>query len=275
MQGPVSFTARCVATCLIGAFAGVALAQSTTFRVSDLDLRDPHLFVDFIGCFDATDAFNSELQSLLQTDGDTPPDGDLDLSYLIRFTPLDPSSATNPMQLGSSTCQPPLASPTCGPLVPSGLAGDATLSTTTACLGSVAASVSSYVPGVEVIAAPCFASPASTLTLDLGLVSIALHDAQIAATFIGHPASDLAPGLLRGFLSETDADATTIPTDVPLIGGQTLSALLPGGTGNCAAHSDMDEHEGTPGWWIYLRYTAPRITTDGAGFDGFADGFEQ
>lgn len=276
MQRPASSAPgiRCVATLLLAAVAGSACAQTALFRVSDLDLRDPHLFVNFIGCFDATDAFNTEVQASLQTDGDTPPDGNLDLSYLIEFVPLDQAAATNLMQLGSSTCQPPLASPACGPIVPSGLGGDATLSTASVCLDSVAGSVHGYVPGAGAIAPPCFASPAATLTLDLGLVSIALHDAQIAATFSGNPATDLAPGLLRGFLTEADADTTTVPADIPLIGGQTLSALLPGGTGNCAAHSDIDEHEGVPGWWIYMHYVAPRLSIDDAFSDGFADGFE-
>jgi len=75
-------------------------AQSPAgFRFADLDLRDPHLFVDAFGCRDITDtpllgfSVNGTLQTRIQTDGDG--DGSLDLSYLVEFLPLDTSQASN------------------------------------------------------------------------------------------------------------------------------------------------------------------------------------
>ena len=60
---------------------------------------------------------------------------------------------------------------------------------------------------------------------------------QVAATYVGLPATDLNRGLLRGFLYESDADSIILPEDLDLVGGEPLSILLPGGTGNCAGAS--------------------------------------
>jgi hypothetical protein len=72
----------------------------TAFRLRDLDLRDPHVFVNFIGCRDVTDnplagfSVNGELQTNIQTDGDV--DGDLDLSIATVFRPLDQAAGATP-----------------------------------------------------------------------------------------------------------------------------------------------------------------------------------
>jgi hypothetical protein len=61
-----------------------------------------------------------------------------------------------------------------------------------------------------------------------------------------------------GFISETDANNTMIPNSFPLVGGMPLSALLPGGSNNCAAHNDKDVNNGVMGWWFYLNFPAAR-----------------
>lgn len=35
--------------------SSLASAQSDSFRISEMNLRDPHVFVDFLGCRDITD----------------------------------------------------------------------------------------------------------------------------------------------------------------------------------------------------------------------------
>jgi hypothetical protein len=99
---------------------------------------------------------------------------------------------------------------------------------------------------------------------------VTLHDAQIAAKFNADPATTLSNGLVRGFLSEADADATIIPPSNPLIGSQPLSSLLPGGSGNCEPHSDKDVDGDTVGWWFYFNFTAARVGLETI----FADGFD-
>jgi hypothetical protein len=254
----------------------------TAFRISDMDLRDPHVFVNFIGCRDVTDtplvgySINGQLQTLIQSDGSQPPDGLLDLSYVIEFLPLDQALATNLVDTLSPQCSAPLAGTTCGPpATPLGLAGDAVLASAGQCLAPGVGTTRPYAPAITIPGGPCFGSPAGAVTLDLGGIPLTLRDAQLAATFVGNPASNLVNGLLRGFISEADANATILPAVLPLIGGQPLSALLPGGTNNCAAFDDRDVNGGVQGWWFYLNFTAPQVVLLGDPFaNGFADGFE-
>ena len=165
-----------VALALCAMAAGVsAQAQSTVFRFDDLDLRDPHVFVDAFGsCLDVTDSvsfglpsLNDELQDSIRNDRDG--DGLLDQSTLIEFLPLDRTLALNLMDAGSADCTAPLASTICSDITASFIAGDAALSTSTTCLQPVAGSVVHvYAPATASAAAPCFASPAGTLAIDFG-----------------------------------------------------------------------------------------------------------
>ncbi len=252
-----------------------AHAQSTYFRFSDLDLRDPHVFINQapFGCVDVTEiAVNPEIQESIQNDGDG--DGLLDSSTLVEFLPLDQSLSANLFDSGRADCTAPLASSACGPINASAIAGTATLQTSGTCLAAEPGSVVHvYSPAITQSTSPCFASPVGTIALDLGGIPAQLSGAQIAATFVNNPATNLANGLLRGFISEVDANNTIIPATVPVIGGRALSSLLPGGTGNCAGFSDKDVRAGVPGWWIYLNYVAPKPGVDNF-FDGFANGFE-
>ena len=69
--------------------------------------------------------------------------------------------------------------------------------------------------------------------------------------------------LLIGFISETDANATIIPTSFPLVGGQPLSKLLAGGSGACPGYSDKDTDNGVVGWWFYLNFPAAKVPWTG------------
>jgi hypothetical protein len=97
------------------------------------------------------------------------------------------------------------------------------------------------------------------VTVDIAGIPIMLRDARVAATYGGNPATSMTNGLMVGFLTEADADAAMLPADLPLIGGEPISSILPGGTNNCAGHSDMDDNNGTPGWWFYLDFTAAAV----------------
>ncbi len=261
--------------------AGGVHAQSTAFRYSDLDLRDPHVFVvaSFLGCQDVTDAnftgfsVNGEIQTSIQTDGNG--DGFLDASNLVEFLPLNQGQATNLIDSGSANCTAPMATTSCGPITPSGIAGDAVLLSAGQCLTPISGTVRPYNPAITSSAAPCFTSPMANVPVNLGGIQVTLRDAQFAATFVGNPATSLSNGLLRGFLTETDANNTLIPASFPLVGGQPVSSILPGGQGNCAAHSDVDIHNGVRGWWFYLNFTAPQVARFEDSFaNGFGNGFE-
>ncbi len=245
------------------------------FLLTDLDLRDPHFYVSVVGCRDITDtslvgfSINGEIQASIQTDGDG--DGFLDLSYVLEFLPLDQGAATLPLQFGQAVCTAPLAGTSCGALLIATPA-TATLGSTLACLAPLPGTTRPYTPAITTASPTCFASNAVTLTLDLGGIPVTLRDARVAATWVGDPATQLANGLMSGFISEADANATILPASLPLVGGQPLSALLPGGTGNCAPHSDKDVNNGVTGWWFYFNFPAARIYY---GSDAlYADGFE-
>lgn len=237
------------------------------FRATALRLRDPHVFVEFSPlCWDFTDtpiplteiSFNGNLADLIEGDADG--DDLLDLSLLMLFRPLDVLAAAERMDFQNGACSVPAAATSCQAAmgsVPAILSYDGLASGT--CSQALAGTTGGYSPPVPTVSAPCFASQEATLEVDLLGVTVQLQQAQLAGTFVGEPVSDLTPGLLRGFLSEEDADALLLPPELPLVGGQPLSLLLPGGTGNCAAGDDRDLLDGVTGWWFYLEMQSTEV----------------
>ncbi len=241
----------------------------TVFRFSDLDLRDPHLFVEvFPFCFDFTDtpipltdtSFNGSIADLVTTDGDD--DGFLDLSILTLFRPFDVLADALRLDIAPGVCTAPIDGTSCTRVVSSLVTTYDGLAAGT-CLETLPGTTSGYSPGIDEPAAPCFATAAVTLALALGDVEVPLTDAQVAAVWEGDPVTSLGQGLLRGFLSEADADAVLLPPELPVVGGQPLSMLLPGGSGNCAGDDDRDLHLGVTGWWFYLNFTADQVEYTG------------
>jgi cysteine-rich repeat protein len=245
----------------------------TAFRLSDLDLRDPHVFVDFLGCRDVTDAalagfsVNGQLQTAITTDG-TDADSFLDLSLVTLFRPLIQfHNNITTLEAHFANCTSPLASTSCAPGATPPTAVVSTSFTAGPCLAPVAGSVHTmpapYTPAITSPAVPCYVSGGFTITINLAGIPVTLRNAQLAATWVGNPATGAVNGLLMGFLSEADANATVIPATLPLIGGRRLSSLLPGGTGNCAPFSDKDTSNGVAGWWFYFNYPERRVPWTG------------
>lgn len=249
------------------------LTPADAFRFSDLDLRDPHLFVDvpIFGCSDFTDtalplglapAFNDQLETAITTDGDG--DGLLDASFVVLMRPFDRNAVAIRQDGGSLPCTAPLATTTCDldPATPprtspyDGLMAGS-------CLAAVAGTTSGYVPAVGTTIAPCFVTMAASGTLDLGGIPLPLVDVQIAASFGPDPVNQLTGGLLRGFLSEATANSVLLPATLPLVGGQPVSILLRGGMGNCAAGDDRDTHQSVSGWWFYFAWDGERVPYSG------------
>jgi hypothetical protein len=286
----VRFSARrgraCLAACglslIFSAPASAQLAdlvfndgfdEPATFRVSDLDLMDPHTYVTVtpLGCVDVTNiaAFgvtgvNPQLQTSIQTDGDG--NGLLDLSYVLRLRPLHQGDgALGGFTVATANCTSPLASTSC-----EADGSNPTVSTYASqadalvfCLQPLPGTTHGYSPAITNSNGPCFASEPATLTLSLAGIPVTLTDASIAARYVGDPASGLGNGLVAGFLSEADANATIIPASIPVVGGLPVSTLLPGGAGNCAGHSDKDVYDGVTGWWLYLNFTATAVDYEG------------
>ena len=278
-------TVRLAAAAVVFGLAMSPVCAQQAFRMTDLDLRDPHLVGNFpiFGCTDFTDStpfgfsFNQQLATEISTDSDA--DGFLDLSILAEFLPLDASQPTNLVAIGEARCTSPAATTTCTRPASSNLSGDAAIQTTGICLAPYANTLHDpYTPEVTSTDASCFRSVQGDITFDVGGIALTLQDAELAAKFSGNPTDALVNGLVRGFLSEADADATTIPPSYPVVGGQPLSSILPGGTGNCASHDARDTIDGTPGgtrgWWFYFNFAAGTAVIDDPFGDGFRDSFE-
>jgi hypothetical protein len=69
--------------------------------------------------------------------------------------------------------------------------------------------------------------------------------------------------LIVGFLREEDADKINLPASYPIVGGEPISLLLPGGAGNCSVRDDKDDHGGYSGWWFFLNFTAENVPWTG------------
>jgi cysteine-rich repeat protein len=239
--------------------------ERAAFRLTDLDLRDPHVLVTpIVGCTDATDmpvfgifAVNDELRKSISTDEDG--DGFYGLGIVIDFQPLAPGLPSTGVDVIISNCS---TSNVCTPQNPDEIVmSTATNQSAGVCLQPLAGTIRPYTPAIQSPAGPCFASGAASLTVSIAGIPITLTDARIAATYSGSPATNLVNGVIRGFISEAVAAATRLPDDLPLLGGAPLASVLPGGAGNCARYSDKDTGPGgVQGWYFYLNFTAERTT---------------
>ncbi len=251
-------------------------AVPDAYRANLVELRDPHVFVDIFGtCVDATDppgAFGTSINGAIADAVNLDDDGDgfLDLSLLSVFRPLQqPPASGGSVEIHTGDCTPPLLGETCAPGAnPPGLTTYANQSSGV-CVTPLAGTtgpdnVGSYTPAISQPPAPCYASLPIDTTFSLGLVDIDLQDVVQGATFVGNPATDLSDGLIVGFLSESDADAILLPSTIPLIGGNPLSSVLPGGTGSCAPNDDRDVGPGgVSGWYFHLNFQAHHVTWTG------------
>ncbi len=256
-----------------GLAAGAAAAQEfvfadgfepvTAMRMTDLALRDPHVYVNAIfSCADVTDtpllgySLNGSIRARIQTDEDG--DGWLDTNFMQLFRPLT-TDGSGPVDLTGGVCTAPMATTAClrDPALPV-QPRRYTTAMSGSCLAAEAGSVRPYSPAVAAVDAPCLRSSTQEMVLDLGGIAIPALASTFAGRFGGTPAVP-ADGLLSAFVREVDADAVLLPSDLPLIGGQPLSSLLPGGTGNCAGHDDRDVLNGERGWWFHLNYSAAAV----------------
>jgi len=235
-----------------------------SFRFADLDLRDPHVWVDALGCHDFTDStslgfsFNGLLQTSIQTDGDN--DGLLDLSYLLRLYPFNESDgAAGEADFVAANCSSPFPPAACAADGSVPVVSMYTSQTLGTCLAPLAGTTGSYTPAIVQSSAPCFWTSPQTVILDVAGIPITLQNAQLGATYVGNPATGLSNGLIAGFISEADADATILPSTLPLVGGLPLSSLFAGGTGSCPAFSDKDVIGGVTGWQVYFNFTAGKV----------------
>lgn len=234
---------------------GLETFAPDVLRLSRLELRDPHLFAQVIICADVTAAFNDQIDSNINSDADG--DGFLDASPLLLMEPFAPPLQGRMVQTGG-ICSAPATTAECLPIAP-GPARPFEVRDSTLCRAALPGTISGYQPSVPSINGPCFTDSPQTAQQSLNGLMLELQQASLAGSYTSTAPDRIESGLLRGFIRETDADLLLIPADVPLIGGQPLSALLPGGAGNCAAGDDRDTLDGQTGWWFYFSIQAERV----------------
>lgn len=222
-------------------------AEPTEFRITKMALLDPHPFA-IGGSFDVNSVVNDSITDSIETDASDPLDQILDLSIALVFRPLDTTATASAMAITFPDCSSPLATTICTQDDTTTVVDTTATNQSADCLDSIPDTLSAYDPIVPV-PGPCFVSSAVDITVNLGTVTLPLKGAQLAATFPSADPTTLDTGLLRGFVTQTDADTILIPADVALVGGEPLSALL--------LEEDMDTGPNNgPGWWFYLSFEA-------------------
>ena len=222
------------------------------FRITELSLLDPHVFYELGGlvCIDGTGVVNTEIATLIDEDEDM--DGLLDLSAMLLFRPLEQVLLGQTVDLRGGECS---TDPTACALDTFAAGRRLTFDNVGAgeCLGPLVGTTSGETP-VSEVAAPCFVTEGTDVSLDLGTGDpVPLRDVQIGGTWNAEPADAVETGLLRGFLPETVADSLDGPDGLP------FSAFLRGGTGTCATGDDRDVHDTESGWWFYLSFEAAEV----------------
>jgi len=226
-------------------------ATATSFRFTTMTLQDPHAFA--FGALDVNGTVNDEIEKGMTMDT-TPMDGNLDLSVVVVFDSLDQAASSGTGALVFPECSAPADGTACS--LPSGADVNTTTFTnmSSTCLDVVADTTTDYNPATPVVAtaAPCFVSDPQAVDVLLGSLTVPLIEAQLAATYVGDPATELEGGLVRGYLTQAAADASIIPDDIAVVGGMPLSAIL--------RVEDKDTGpDGEDGWWFYINFTAEKV----------------
>ncbi|MBU1070028.1 hypothetical protein KJ975_10720 [Myxococcota bacterium] len=238
------------------------------YRVNWIALRDPHLYIrPLFTCYDCTDnavlgtpSVNAQMNTNISTDEDG--DGQLDLSLVLLFRPLDQTAGyTGPAEAGEAVCSPPMASTVCDvdPGNPLRITTISNLGGGT-CLEPYASTVRPFTPAIANTYAPpvCFTTDLTDIVLIISGTPVVLRNSQFAANYDGDPATGLISGLIRGFMTETQAQSTNV--DLGVLGSRPLSDLLQPDACGTGDDRDYDLDGTTRGWWFYLNFTAARVT---------------
>jgi hypothetical protein len=242
-----------------GAPSSAPAQPPAAFRITELYLRDPHIFVGTSDITDTPVLGMSVNRSLIpnQLGMDADRDGNLDASLVLTLSPFDALAMTPSAQLSMSSAKCP-AMPT-GPCTPEvGLSATWTVENRVsgACLAPAPMTTSAYTPPVAAPSGPCFvATNAADMTIDLGGIEIQVIAARVGATYQMQPRPGLVQGLIAGFVTNAAAMAAVVPTSAgPPVGGSSLSTFVRQRDHDLAASPTMQD-----GFWMYLNFVAEPV----------------
>lgn len=246
---------------------GTAPSAPKSFRITELQLRDPHVFA---GTQDLTEqevlgqSVNRTLiPAKLTKDADG--DGSIDVSVVAILDPFDPSASPGvsptltfvnadcPVNAGANG-----ASSACKPLKGAkGLETTWTLEHRPSgnCMEPMQGTTSNYQPAIAVPNGPCFLSTsANDFPMDLGGIKVQVTAGRVSATYQAQPAS-LVRGLLAGFVTRAAAMEAKLPSDAgPMVAGDSLSTYI-----RARDYDQSASPNGQDGFWMYLNFVAKPI----------------
>jgi len=235
----------------------------TAFRVTSLELVDPHFYAELgPSCNDITETVNTLITSSIR---------DYSLNALGLFQPLNLARGTNPTEIVFGGSCMPGTPDRCQIGTGSTVATTANnmLPAAAVCLAPDASRLNpSYSGTVNTASGPCFVTDEQTFAVDFGAALINLSAAQMAGTYVGGSTpSRVVNGVIVGFLSETEAQSITFDATLPLVGGDTMYEHLaanraPGSACETVAGFDVDDRDtfaGESGFWFYMNFEAERV----------------
>jgi hypothetical protein len=220
--------------------------NADTFRIDQLLLRDPHLY---LGTTDLTDksSLPVSVNETLIPGGltmDYDNDGFVDVSVVVHID-------GNQLHLVDARCKPATRNQ-CQRHPAPRLDVEWTVENVESGECLKLPSSSSYEPPISVPSTPCSrTTEGRDVEMTLGGVQISMTDAKVAIRRGGQKID----GLIVGFVTQAKAEQATLPNYVPVLAGSPLSRYL--------LESDRDGSQspsGEDGYWFYTNFAAEPAT---------------
>lgn len=233
-----------------------------SFRITELQLRDPHVFAGTMDLTEEEVLGQSVNRTLIpaKLTKDANGDGSIDVSVVAILDPFDPTAAPGVMptlKFVNADC--PVNGGANAPCRPSkggkGLETTWTLEQRQSgnCLEPMQGTTSNYQPAITVPNGPCFLSTGGNdFMMDLGGIKVQVTAGRVSATY---QQAGLVRGLLAGFVTRAAAMQATLPSDAgPGVAGDSLSTYI-----RMRDYDQSSSPNGQDGFWMYLNFVAKPI----------------
>ncbi|MCA9634489.1 MAG: hypothetical protein KC420_00455 [Myxococcales bacterium] len=231
------------------------------YRLTKIEVADPHFYYDFGGCKDVTDLLNFSVNDEIGSGG---------ISFVLLFDPADPELNLAPMILTDGECVVGVDKTTCGYKNPDfKVSTVANNSADVACDAVVPGTTNPNYPQPNVAAPTCFTSPRGTVILPplvAALPPMVLYDAQIVGSYGSPtaPVDTLVSGLITGFIPQSQAEQ--IEGMIQSFPFNMWGTVAGGASCQVDVNAPIDDTDPNPnpdlterGVWIYLNFVAERV----------------